>query len=278
MRVATWNVNSIRTRFPAVIDFLHRLDIDVVLMQETKCRDDQFPLDAFADAGYELAHYGLNQWNGVGIASRLPLRDIEQGFAGMPGFSKDHNADQLPEARAISASVDGVRLCSVYVPNGRSVDDPHFEYKLSWLAALGDAFADYARTPDALPYAIGGDFNVAPGDLDVGDPAFHSPGTTHTSVPEREALKRFEHTAGVTDVVRERVPEGFTFWDYKQGKFAKDHGLRIDFIFGTPTFAERVVDARIHREERASEGPSDHVPVVVELGGPSDDDDRPMVF
>jgi exodeoxyribonuclease-3 len=97
-------------------------------------------------------------------------------------------------------------------------------------------------------------------------------------VPEREALKRFEHAAGVTDVVRERVPEGFTFWDYKQGKFAKDHGLRIDFIFGTPTFAERVVDARIHREERASEGPSDHVPVVVELGGPSDDDDRPMVF
>jgi len=277
MRLATWNVNSIRTRKNLVIDFLHNADIDVVAMQETKCKDDQFPFDDFSDAGYEVAHFGLNQWNGVAIASRLPLSDIEQGFSGMPGFAKNPDDDQAVEARAISATVDGVRVCSVYVPNGRAVTDPHFDYKLAFIDALGHAWASYAQSPDSLPFAVMGDFNIAPEDSDVGDPEFLIPGTTHTSSTERETLERFLSQAHLHDVVRERSPEGFTFWDYKQGKFQKNQGLRIDFIFGSPGFAELVVDASIERSQRAMESPSDHVPVVVEIAL-GDDDDRPMVF
>jgi len=277
MRIATWNVNSIRTRKHTVIDFLHSADIDVLAMQETKCKDDQFPFDEFSAAGYEVAHFGVSQWNGVALASRLPLTDIEQGFAGMPGFTKNPEEGPVREARALSASVGGLRLCSVYVPNGRAVGDPHFVYKLSWLDALGEAFSDYARTPNSLPFAIMGDFNVAPHDSDIGDPEFLLPGSTHSSPQERETLELFETTAGVTDVVRPLAGSGYTFWDYKQGKFSKDHGLRIDFIYGSHSFAQMVSDAKIHRETRAVEAPSDHVPVVVELTD-EQDDDRPMAF
>jgi exodeoxyribonuclease-3 len=278
VKIATWNVNSIRTRFPLVVDFLHRKDIDVLLMQETKCRDDQFPMEAFSEAGYDVAHYGLNQWNGVGIASRLPLSAIEPGFSGMPGFAKDPEAEQVGEARAISATVEGIRLCSVYVPNGRSVENPHMAYKLQWLRSLGNAYGEYSRSAGALPFVIGGDFNVAPFDSDVGDPIFLEPGTTHTSAPEREALELFRSSAKVHDVVRPLIPEGFTFWDYKQGKFSKDHGLRIDFLYGSKEFSDQVVEVAIHRDERTLESPSDHVPVSVEIESPEGDDDRPMVF
>ena len=278
MKIATWNVNSIRTRHTLVVDFLHRQDVDVLLMQETKCRDDQFPLDVFEEAGYDVAHYGVNQWNGVGIASRLGLTDIEQGFAGMPGFAKDPSAEQAPEARAISATVDGIRVCAVYVPNGRGIDDPHMAYKIDWLERLGSAFGDYSRHADAHPFVVGGDFNVAPLDSDAGDPLFLLPGSTHTSDKERSALEEFHARAGVSDVVRPLIPEGYTFWDYKQGKFAKDHGLRIDFLYGSADFADAVVGVDIHRDERARESPSDHVPVSVEIETDGDDDDRPMVF
>ena len=277
MRIATWNVNSIRTRKAFVIDFLHNADIDVVLMQETKCRDDQFPLEDFESAGYEVAHFGLNQWNGVGIASRLPVQDIEQGFPGMPGFTKNPAEDPATEARAISATVDGIRLCSVYVPNGRALDDPHLDYKLRWLEALGEHYRSYQGQPDALPVAIGGDFNIAPLDSDVGDPAFLVPGTTHTSDLERTALQDFLHRAGLQDTVRPLVPAGYTYWDYKQGKFPKNHVMRIDFIFGSESFASQVTRASIERDQRQGDGPSDHVPVVVEVGA-EDDFDRPMVF
>lgn len=277
MRIATWNVNSIRTRKAFVIDFLHYADIDVVLMQETKCRDDQFPLEDFESAGYEVAHFGLNQWNGVGIASRLPLEDIEQGFPGMPGFTKNPEEEPATEARAISATVDGLRLCSVYVPNGRALDDPHLGYKLRWLEALGEHCRSYQDQPGALPVAIGGDFNVAPLDSDVGDPAFLVQGTTHTSDLERTALQDFLHRAELQDTVRPLVPTGYTYWDYKQGKFPKDHGMRIDFIFGSENFASQVTHASIERDQRLGDGPSDHVPVVVEVGA-EDDFDRPMVF
>jgi len=277
MRIATWNVNSIRTRKAFVIDFLHNADIDVVLMQETKCRDDQFPLEDFESAGYEVAHFGLNQWNGVGIASRLPLEDMEQGFPGMPGFTKNPEEEPATEARAISATVDGLRLCSVYVPNGRALDDPHLDYKLRWLEALGEHYRSYQDQPGALPVAIGGDFNVAPLDSDVGDPAFLVQGTTHTSDLERTALQDFLHRAGLRDTVRPLVPTGYTYWDYKQGKFPKDHGMRIDFIFGSENFASQVTHASIERDQRQGDGPSDHVPVVVEVGA-EDDFDRPMVF
>ena len=277
MRIATWNVNSIRTRKSLVIDFLHTSDIDVVLMQETKCRDDQFPFADFDAAGYEVAHFGLNQWNGVGIASRLPLQDIEQGFPGMPGFSKDPAAEPALEARALSATVEGFRLCSVYVPNGRALDDPHLDYKLRFIEALGEHYRSYQELPGAVPVAIGGDFNVAPEDSDVGDPAFLVHGTTHTSEVERGALQSFLARAGLQDTVRPLIPTGYTYWDYKQGKFPKDHGMRIDFIYGSDSFASQVSHASIEKDQRIGEGPSDHVPVVVEVGG-DDDFDRPMVF
>ena len=277
MRIATWNVNSIRTIKSLVIDFLHTSDIDVVLMQETKCRDDQFPFADFDAAGYEVAHFGLNQWNGVGIASRLPLQDIEQGFPGMPGFSKDPAAEPALEARALSATVEGFRLCSVYVPNGRALDDPHLYYKLRFIEALGEHYRSYQELPGAVPVAIGGDFNVAPEDSDVGDPAFLVPGTTHTSEVERGALQSFLARAGLQDTVRPLIPTGYTYWDYKQGKFPKDHGMRIDFIYGSDSFASQVSHASIEKDQRIGEGPSDHVPVVVEVGGDYDFD-RPMVF
>lgn len=260
-----------------VIDFLHTADIDVLLMQETKCRDDQFPLEDFDAAGYDVAHYGLNQWNGVGIASRSPLSDVEQGFPGMPGFSKVPAAEPALEARAISATVEGLRLCSVYVPNGRALDDPHLDYKIRWLEALGQHYADYQGRQDALPVAIGGDFNIAPLDGDVGDPDFLVSGTTHTSVRERTALQSFMENAGVEDTVRPFVPHGFTYWDYKQGKFPKDHGMRIDFILGSPPLRQLVTGASIERDQRQGDGPSDHVPVVIDTGV-EDEFDRPMVF
>lgn len=276
MRIATWNVNSIRTRKSIVIEALHAFDIDVVAMQETKCRDDQFPYEDFEAAGYEIAHHGLNQWNGVGFASRIPIEDVEVGFLGMPGFTKSPDEEPAAEARALSVTVDGIRLCSVYVPNGRGLNDPHFDYKLRWLDALGVAWNTYSRGAEALPFAVLGDFNVAPLDSDVGDPIFLVPGTTHTSPQERAQLEKFLDTAGVTDVVRPVVPEGYTFWDYTGGKFTKNHGLRIDFIFGSPDLAERVASAEILGETRRGDGPSDHVPVLIELE--RDDDDRPMVF
>jgi exodeoxyribonuclease-3 len=277
MRIATWNVNSIRTRKDLVIDFLHSSDIDVLAMQETKCRDDQFPFEDFANAGYDVAHFGLNQWNGVAIASRIPITDVEEGFPGMPGFAKDSTLEPTLEARALSATLDGVRVCSVYVPNGRSLDDPHLQYKLAWLDSLAEALAAYQAGPDALPLCVVGDFNIAPLDSDVGDPEFLVPGTTHTSETERATLQRFMDNAGVHDVVRPLVPEGYTFWDYTQGKFSKNHGLRIDFVFGTREFANLVEGASIEHDQRRRESPSDHVPVVVELAI-GDEDDRPMVF
>jgi exodeoxyribonuclease III len=277
MRIATWNINSIRTRKARAIDFLHHADIDVVLLQETKCRDDQFPFDDFSDAGYEVFHWGLNQWNGVAIASRLGLADPEAGFPGMPGFDKNGGEPAL-EARAVSATVDGFRVWSVYVPNGRSLDDPHYDYKLRWLDGLGQAVQQSRADNPDLIQVVGGDFNIAPTPDDVGDPAFVEGQTTHVSPRERETLKAFQDTAGLADLVRPSVPTGYTFWDYTQGKFQKDFGMRIDFLFGDRDSAGDVVEAHIDRTQRTGEQPSDHVPVIVEFAEGDDPDDRPMVF
>jgi exodeoxyribonuclease-3 len=279
MRVATWNVNSIRTRVGRVVDWLVREDVDVLGMQEIKCKPEQCPREAFEEAGYELEIHGLNQWNGVAFASRLPLTDVATSFAGMPGFLKGQEGPDLPlEARAMGVTVNDVRLWSLYVPNGRALDDPHYTYKLEWLAALrADAQAWLAAHPDT-PLALMGDWNVAPTDADVGDPTFIPGVSTHISKPERDAFSSFEQ-AGLADVVRPLVPDGFTFWDYKQLRFPRNEGMRIDFILGSKPFADLVTAASIHRNERKGDAPSDHVPVVVDLDlVTEDDDDRPMIF
>lgn len=279
MRLATWNVNSIRARVVRTVDWMVRNDVDVLAMQEIKCKPEQFPLAAFEEAGYEVAAHGLNQWNGVAIASRLPMEDVQTSFAGMPGFQKGmEGPDQPLEARALSALIDGVRVWSLYTPNGRALDDPHYHYKLDWLGALAQHTRDeLAANPD-LAMALTGDFNVAPTDDDMGDPSFIPGVSTHISAPEREAFANLL-SAGVSDVVRPLVPSGYTFWDYKQLRFPRNEGMRIDFVLGTHALAEAVTGASIHRDERKGEIPSDHVPVVVDLdfGGP-DDDDMPMIF
>ena len=278
MRIATWNVNSIRARSGRVVDWLVREDIDVLAMQEIKCKPEQFPTEPFEEAGYELVLHGLNQWNGVAFASRLPMTDVATSFPGMPGFLKGQEGpDQPLEARALGVTVEDIRLWSLYVPNGRALGDPHYVYKLDWLARL-DAHArdELAKNPD-LALALMGDFNVAPTDADVGDPSFVHGVSTHVSDPERAAFAAFEAT-GLTDVVRPIVPEGFTFWDYKQLRFPRNEGMRIDFILGSHAFADLVTDASIHRNERKGDAPSDHVPVVVDLELEGEDDDRPMIF
>ncbi|MFO7689011.1 MAG: exodeoxyribonuclease III [Cryobacterium sp.] len=278
MRIATWNVNSIRARVDRTVDWMVREDVDVLAMQEIKCKPEQFPVQAFEDAGYELAIHGLNQWNGVAIASRLPMTDVVTSFPGMPGFLKGEEGPDLPlEARALGVTVNEQRLWSLYVPNGRALGDPHYVYKLDWLAALREhTRAQLAENP-RLSLALMGDWNVAPRDDDMGDPSFVPGESTHISQPERDAFAAFE-SAGVHDVVRDRVPEGFTFWDYKRLRFPRNEGMRIDFILGSPAFAEQVTDASIHRNERKGDAPSDHVPVLVDLAVDGEDDDRPMIF
>jgi len=280
MRLATWNVNSIRARVTRTVEFCVREHIDVLAMQEIKCKTEQFPYAAFEEAGYHVAAHGLNQWNGVAIASREPIEDVEIGFPGMPGFEKGKEGPDLPqEARAIGATVGGVRVWSLYVPNGRGLNDPHYVYKLDWLEKLRAYAADtLAKDPD-LPLALTGDFNIAPTDADNGDPTVVEGATTHVSPPERAAFAAFE-SAGLADVVRPLIPTGYTYWDYKQLRFPRNEGLRIDFILGSRAFADAVQGAEIHRNERKGEVPSDHVPVVadLDLADAGDDDDLPMIF
>ncbi len=278
MRIATWNVNSIRTRHPRVVDFLVHADVDVLAMQEIKCTPEQFPTAQFEEAGYEVIAHGLNQWNGVAIASRLPLTDVATNLTDQPGFAKGHEGPDAPlEARALGATIEGVRVWSLYVPNGRALDDPHLDYKLRFLRAAADEARSWLSTHPDAPLALTGDFNVAPTDADMGDPSFVPGVSTHISPAERAAFAELE-TAGLSDVVRPFAPEGFTFWDYKQLRFPRNEGMRIDFILGSPAFADLVSDARIDRGQRKGDSPSDHVPVVVDLILEQDDDDRPMIF
>lgn len=260
MRLATWNVNSIRTRVDRVTDWLSRADVDVLAMQETKCKDEQFPLLPFEALGYEVAHVGHSQWNGVAIASRVGLDDVQIGFPGQPQWQ---DAD---EARAIGATCGGVRVWSLYVPNGRSLTDPHLPYKLSWLAALRDTASDWLTDDPSLPLALVGDWNIAPTDEDVWDMEVFRE-STHVSEPERAAFRAI-NDAGFADVVRPFTPGPgvYTYWDYTQLRFPKKQGMRIDFVLGSPEFAARVTHGEIVREERKGKQPSDHAPVLVELG------------
>lgn len=259
MRIATWNVNSIRTRVDRVTDWLSRADVDVLAMQETKCKDEQFPTMPFAALGYDVAHVGHSQWNGVAIASRVGLDDVQIGFEGQPQWQ---DAD---EARAIGATCGGIRVWSLYIPNGRTLDDPHLPYKLKWLAALRDTAAGWLADDPSLPLALMGDWNIAPTDEDVWDMAVFQ-NSTHVSEPERAAFRAM-NDAGFVDVVRPFTPGPgvYTYWDYTQLRFPKKQGMRIDFVLGSPEFAARVTHGEIVREERKGKQPSDHAPVLVEL-------------
>ena len=259
MRIATWNVNSIRARVARVTDYLSRANLDVLAMQEIKCKPEQFPRAEFEELGYELIIHGLNQWNGVAFAYKkdLVVEDIEYEFSQMPDFN------DVLEARALGATFNGVRLWSLYVPNGRELDHPHYTYKLEWLHRLASTTAEQLEADPDLEMALMGDFNIAPLDSDVWDIAEFA-GSTHVSEEERMAFEAFEQI-GLQDVVRPRIPEGYTYWDYKQLRFPKNEGMRIDFILATESLAERVIDTEIVRDERKGESPSDHVPVVATL-------------
>ena len=276
MRVGTWNVNSIRTRVGRVVDWLVREDIDVLAMQEIKCTEEQFPYDAFSEAGYDVVLHGLNQWNGVAFASRLPIEDVAVGFETAPGFGKPLEDGTLPkEARALGVTVSGTRLWSLYVPNGRELENAHYPYKLEWLANLAAETASWIAAHPGKPIALMGDFNIAPLDIDVWNIDLFQ-GKTHVSQPERDAFAAFE-AAGLIDALRTRGIEGYTYWDYQQLRFPRNEGMRIDFILGSKPFDDLVTAAKIHREERKGDAPSDHVPVTVDLAiDDEDDDDRPM--
>ena len=312
MRLATWNVNSVRTRVDRVIAFLERENVDVLAMQEIKCRPEQFPLGAFAAAGYEVAVHGLNQWNGVAIASRVGLADVATSFPGQPAWAAKEGAEAVVEARALGATVGGsagagsstdhvmppkagaagaagsaagpgpaavgpgpaavgpgpaatsepVRLWSLYVPNGRELTHPHYEYKLAWLEALRHCVINWLAADPDRALALAGDWNVAPRDEDVWDMSVFE-GATHVSAPERAALAALAR-AGLTEVTRERVTN-YTYWDYQRLRFPRNEGMRIDFVYGSAALAARVAGAAIDRDERKGKGASDHVPVIIDL-------------
>ncbi|MDE0572007.1 exodeoxyribonuclease III [Demequina sp. B12] len=263
MRLATWNVNSVRARCDRVVDWLERSETDVLAMQEIKCKPEQFPREAFEAAGYELAIHGLNQWNGVAIASRVGLEDVETQFPGQPAFGKP-GQEPVVEARAIGATAGGVRVWSLYVPNGRGLNDPHYTYKLAFLDQLREQAAGWTDTPTALV----GDFNVAPLPTDIWSEE-DSEAETHVTEEARAAFHAFEG-AGYTELSRHFIPEEnkYTFWDYKQLRFPKNEGMRIDFIYCSQPLVDRATTVTIDRDERKGKGASDHVPVVLDFEAP----------
>jgi exodeoxyribonuclease-3 len=268
MRIATWNVNSVKQRLPRLLPWLDERRPDVVCLQETKLADGGFVEllgDELSKRGFDLALHGEPTWNGVAILSRVGLEDVAVGIPGAPGFPQ-------PEARAVSATCGGIRVVSVYVPNGRTPGSEHYEYKLAWLASLREMVA--AGPKDTV---VCGDMNIAPTDDDVFDPEAYV-GQTHVTPPERAALAELE-ALGLTDVVRARWPNErvFTYWDYRAGMFHQDLGMRIDLILGGGSVASRVRAAWVDRQARKGRGPSDHAPVIVDLDEAPDGDIGPVV-
>jgi exodeoxyribonuclease-3 len=263
VRVATWNVNSAKQRVPRLLPWLDERQPDVVCLQETKLADaafDSLLSDALTKRGYAVARHGEPQWNGVALLSRAGLDDVVTGIPGAPGFPE-------PEARAVSATCGGVRIHSLYVPNGRVPGSDHYQYKLAWLAKLREQVA--AGPADTM---VCGDMNIAPADADVFDPGAYI-GQTHVTPPERAAL------AELHDVVRDRWPTErvFTYWDYRAGMFHQDLGMRIDLVLASGPVAARVKAAWVDRQARKGTGPSDHAPVIVDLDEAPDGDIGPVV-
>jgi exodeoxyribonuclease-3 len=254
MRIATWNVNSLTARLPRVEEWIAYAQPDVLCMQETKQADAVFPHGAFAALGYETAHHGDGRWNGVAIASRVGLEDVSTEL-GSPD-------DDSQGSRLVAADCGGVRVFSVYVPNGRSLDSEQYPAKLAWLARLRTLLDE--TTSPTRPVAVCGDFNVAPEDRDVWDPSQFE-GMTHVSRPERQALADLE-SWGLVDVFRRLYPEDglFSWWDYRGGSFHRHHGMRIDLILVTELLAERATYGLIDRNARKGEKPSDHTPVFID--------------
>jgi exodeoxyribonuclease-3 len=268
VRIATWNVNSVKQRVPRLLLWLDDRRPDVVCLQETKLTDEAFRdllADEFSERGYELALHGEAAWNGVAILSRVGLDDVLAGIPGAPGFPH-------LEARAVSATCGGVRVVSVYVPNGRVPDSEHYGYKLAWLASLRELVA---AGPEAT--VVCGDMNIAPTDDDVFDPDAYV-GQTHVTPPERAALAELQ-ALGLRDVVRDRWPgeRVFTYWDYRAGMFHQDLGMRIDLVLASGSVADRVQAAWVDRQARKGKGPSDHAPVIVDLDEAPDGDIGPVV-
>jgi exodeoxyribonuclease-3 len=268
VRIATWNVNSVKQRLPRLLPWLDERQPDVVCLQETKLADDKLAEllgSELEQRGYAVAAHGEAAWNGVAILSRVGLDDVATGLPGAPGFPHQ-------EARAVAATCGGVRVLSVYVPNGREPDSEHYRYKLAWLASLREAVA---KGPEAT--VVCGDMNIAPTDEDVFDPDAYV-GQTHVTAPEREALAALQGL-GLRDVVRDRWPDRrvFTYWDYRAGMFHQDCGMRIDLVLASTTVADRVRAAWVDRQARKGKGPSDHAPVIIDLDEAPDGDIGPVV-
>jgi exodeoxyribonuclease-3 len=268
MRIATWNVNSVTRRLPRLLPWLDERRPDVVCLQETKLGDAAFAAllgEEAARRGYAIAAHGQSRWNGVAILSRVGLDDVVRGLDGAPDWEE-------PEARAVAATCGGIRIHSLYVPNGRSPGSEHYRYKLAWLAALREVLA--AGPPAAI---VLGDMNIAPSDADVFDSDAYI-GQTHVTPPERAALGDLM-ALGLRDVVRERWPTEriFTYWDYRAGMFHKDLGMRIDLALASAPVADRVRAAWVDRHARKGSGPSDHAPVIVDLDDAPDGDIGPVV-
>ena len=267
MRIATWNVNSAKQRMPRLLTWLKERRPDVVCLQETKLTDAAFSdlLDGpLGELGYEVAHHGQGGFNGVALLSRVGLLDVERDFAGQPEFRG------AVEARAISATCGGVRIHSLYVPNGREVDSDHYEYKLEWSDALAKATA-----VGPAEVALCGDMNVAPADIDLFDPAAWA-GQTHVTERERQRLVAL----GLIDVVRAHWPEHqrlFSYWDYRAGMFHQDLGMRIDLVLASSPVAGRVAAAWVDRAARKGKLPSDHAAAIVDLDEAPDGDIGPVV-
>ena len=255
LRLATWNVNSLAARMPRVSEWLQAVEPDVLCLQETKATEAGFPSAALKELGYASVADGDGAYNGVAILSRVGLDDVARGFAGEPGFPQ-------AERRSIAATCAGVRVWSVYVPNGRVLDSPHYAYKLAWLRALSVAVRN--ELTGEQPLALCGDFNVAPTDADVWDPAAFK-GSTHVTAAERDAIAQLV-ALGLTDV-RPRALKGepFTYWDYRAGMFHKGEGMRIDLVLLSAALASHLGDAYVDRDARKGKKPSDHAPVVVDV-------------
>lgn len=271
LRLATWNVNSVTARLPRLLDWLDATAPDVVCLQETKVAGGAFPEEGARERGYEVAAHGEGRWNGVAILSRAGLRDVQRGFAGQPAYAPPPDEAEpalvappgIIEARAIGATCGPIRVWSVYVPNGRALDSPHYGYKLEWLSALHGALAQEVAAGN--PLVLVGDFNIAPSDADVWDPAAFA-GSTHVSPAERQALKEIL-ALGLKDVVPRALKHGtpYTYWDYRAGMFHKNMGMRIDLVLLSEAATGAVRDAYVDRDARKGKGPSDHAPVVVDL-------------